>query len=90
MNNLFDNFDLTMTPTIEVPKDLPKQTKVDNSRAKNITNQNLFGGQMEEFNIELNKPKVDVLLNKLNNTEETKVEAAKVLKSKSLNKKNGM
>jgi DNA polymerase-1 len=84
MNNLFDNFDLTMTPTTKVQEDLPKQTKVNNSRTKNITNQSLFSGQMEEFNIELNKPKVDVLLNKLNNAEEAKVEAAKVLKSKSL------
>ena len=84
MSSLFDNFDLTIASTVKTLENKPKQIKTNNSKTKNITNQNLFSGQMEEFNIELNKPKVDVLLNKLNNTKESKTEASKVLKSKSL------
>lgn len=86
MNSLFDNFDLTVAPTTKKTEAVPtpKQTKSAPKNSK-ITNQALFAdGSLEEFNIELNKPKVDVLLSKLNKTEEAKVEAAKVLKSKSL------
>ena len=82
MNNLFDNFDLTITPTTAAPKDLPKQTKINNSKVKNITNQSLFGGQMEEFNIELNKPKPEALAKKVAKPEETETDPTKILKSK--------
>lgn len=90
MNSLFADFDFNFPPITKVPA--KKQTK---ATAKNITkpadetehitNQGLFsGGELEEFNIELNKPPVEVLLDKLNNPKKTETEAAKVLKSKSV------
>ena len=82
MNNLFDSFDLTIAPTTEIPKDLPKQTKISNSKVKNITNQSLFSEQMEEFNIELNKPKPETLAKKAAKPEETETDPTKILKSK--------
>ena len=85
MNSLFDGFDLTTTPkavTQPVNKVPNKQNKTT-TQGNNLTNQGLFSGtELEEFNIELNKPKVTALLNKLSVTEETEVDATKVLKSK--------
>lgn len=85
MNSLFDGFDLTTTPkavTQPVNKVPNKQNKTT-TQGNNLTNQGLFSGmELEEFNIELNKPKVNTLLNKLSATEETEVDATKVLKSK--------
>lgn len=85
MNSLFDGFDLTATSkAVAQPanKSSNKQTKTIQSN-KNLTNQGLFSGtDLEEFNIELNKPKVNALLNKLSATEDTEVDATKVLKSK--------
>ena len=85
MNSLFDGFDLATTPkavTQPVNKVPNKQNKTT-TQGNNLTNQGLFSGtELEEFNIELNKPKVNALLNKLSATEETEVDATKVLKSK--------
>ena len=85
MNSLFDGFDLTATSKVitqPANKGSNKQAKTIQSN-KNLTNQGLFSGtDLEEFNIELNKPKVNALLNKLSATEDTEVDATKVLKSK--------
>lgn len=83
MNSLFDNFDLTVSSTKKVTTESNAKNIKVNTKNKNLTNQNLFSGVgLEEFNIELNKPKVDSLLSKLNNSEETEVDATKILKSK--------
>ena len=86
MNSLFDGFDLTVANRV-VSKNAstkPKVTKVHKSE-KQLTNQSLFSGEgMDEFNIELNKPRVETLLSKLNGAEESETSAAKMLKSKSL------
>lgn len=85
MNSLFDGFDLTATSKVVTQpanKSSNKQIKTI-QRNKNLTNQGLFSGtDLEEFNIELNKPKVNALLNKLSATEDAEVDATKVLKSK--------
>lgn len=82
MSSLFDSFDLSIKPQVKQTTVAPKQPKTVKNTSS-LTNQGLFcGAELEEFNIELNKPKVNVLLNKLNNTEETEVDATKILKSK--------
>jgi DNA polymerase I-like protein with 3'-5' exonuclease and polymerase domains len=85
MNSLFDGFDLTVNSKI-VEKTTTKQKPVKTNRnEKQLTNQSLFSGDgLNEFNIELNKPRVETLLSKLNGAEETETSAAKILKSKSL------
>ena len=86
MNSLFDGFDLTVANKV-VSKNTstkPKAAKVPKLE-KQLTNQSLFSGEgMDEFNIELNKPRVETLLSKLNGAEETETSTAKILKSKSL------
>jgi DNA polymerase I-like protein with 3'-5' exonuclease and polymerase domains len=84
MSNLFEGFDLT---TSVVKSSEPKQKKSQNTKkstadnkTKNLTNQNIFDS--EEFSIELNKPKPEVLARKVAKPEETEVDATKVLKSK--------
>ena len=86
MYNLFDGFDLTVNnnTTSKSTAAKPKQSKVSKQENK-ITNQSLFSGAgLDEFNIELNKPRVETLLSKLNGAEESETSAAKMLKSKSL------
>ena len=81
MNGLFAGFDLAVTPS----KTAVTETKVKAGKVttKPAVNLGLFAGtELEEFNIELNKPKVEALLGKLNNTDEREVDAAKILKSK--------
>ena len=85
MNNLFENFDLG-TPNAKVKNAQQKQPKKNMiKKDKNLTNQNLFAESgLTEFNIELNKPKVEVLLGKIDRAEDSDTSAAKVLKSKTL------
>ena len=87
MNNLFDSFDLTMkaspkmTSEVIIKKSAP--TVITESPAQKITNQSLFTNVgLEEFNIELNKPKVETLLDKINGAGIGEVDTNKVLKSK--------
>ena len=86
MNSLFDGFDLTANSKVAPKSDVAK-TKTNKTRKqdKQLTNQSLFSGDgLDEFNIELNKPRVETLLSKLNGAEESETSAAKMLKSKSL------
>ena len=89
MNGLFSSFDLT-GGTIGVIPEEPVVGKSAKPKAvakqeKRLTNQSLFSGEsMSEFNIELNKPKVETLLSKLNSSDGTESNASKVLKSKAL------
>ena len=84
MSGLFDSFDLattTKTTSAKKPKKVEELRK-EKSKTEGLTNQSLFSS---EFNIELNRPKVDVLLDKLNKSgDATGTDAAKVLKTKSL------
>lgn len=83
MDSLFAEFDLSIKPPKTTTGKAKAKTEKPIKSDLVITNQGLFsGGDLEEFNIELNKPKVDVLLNKLNNTKEQDVDATKILKSK--------
>ncbi len=83
MNSLFDGFDLGITTTQAKAEPELKHTKKATSTVTNMTNQSLFANtELEEFNIELNKPKVSSLLDKLNTSEETEVDTTKILKSK--------
>ena len=86
MNNLFSNFDLTVgaKPKVAPEAIIKKATPVSNAMpVAKLTNQSLFSGDgLEDFNIELNKPKVETLLDKINGAEEGEVDAAKILKSK--------
>lgn len=86
MNSLFDSFDLTASSGV-VSKKAATKTKATKApkQEKRLTNQSLFSGEgMDEFNIELNKPRVETLLSKLNSAEESEANAAKMLKSKTL------
>ena len=86
MNSLFDGFDLTANSKVAPKSDVAK-TKTNKTRKqdKQLTNQSLFSGDgLDEFNIELNKPRVETLLSKLSGAEESETSAAKMLKSKSL------
>ena len=86
MNSLFDSFDLAVNSKTTTKKTTAKaKTAKTSNQEKRLTNQSLFSGEgMDEFNIELNKPRVETLLSKLNGTEESETSAAKMLKSKSL------
>ena len=81
MNSLFEGFDLTDN-AVKATKTPTKKKRAEAQKQLAITNQQLFSD--DEFNIELNKPRVDVLLDKLNNTDGTETKASKVLKSKAL------
>ena len=84
MNSLFEGFDLTSNLGAE-SKPAAKQKQKAATKHTALTNQSLFSGYgMEEFNIELNKPIVDVLLSKLSGQDVTEADTSKVLKSKSL------
>lgn len=86
MNNLFDGFDLTASSKVVSKSTTTKQKTAKTAKQeKRLTNQSLFSGDgMDEFNIELNKPRVETLLSKLNDTEESEANAAKILKSKTI------
>jgi DNA polymerase-1 len=84
MSGLFDSFDLSAvtkpTPIKKAKK--TEELKKEKPKGHELTNQGLFS---DEFNIELNKPQVDVLLDKLSKSgDATGADAAKILKAKSL------
>lgn len=83
MDNLFAGFDLAVGPS----KTVVTETRVKNGKvthkAAGVTNQGLFTGTgLEEFNIELNKPKPETLAKKAAKPEETETDPTKILKSK--------
>ena len=83
MNNLFDNFDLTVNNSKTTKTEANSKKTNTNTKVKNVTNQSLFSGDgLDEFNIELNKPKPEALAKKVAKPEDTEVDAAKILKSK--------
>ena len=84
MSGLFDSFDLSAVtkPTQAKKAKKAEEIKKEKSKGHELTNQGLFS---DEFNIELNRPQVNVLLDKLSKSgDATGADAAKVLKSKSL------
>jgi DNA polymerase-1 len=84
MSGLFDSFDLSAVtkPTATKKAKKTEEIKKEKPKGHELTNQGLFS---DEFNIELNKPQVNVLLDKLSKSGDvTGADAAKVLKSKSL------
>ena len=84
MNSLFSGFDLSgpkkkVDPASLIKKAIPTTAPVA-PVVKNVASQGLFGS---EFNVELNnKPKPETLAKKVANTEDTEVDATKILKSK--------
>jgi DNA polymerase I-like protein with 3'-5' exonuclease and polymerase domains len=82
MNNLFADFDLAIKPD----KTSFTKTNVKAEKAPEkiqMTNQGLFfDAGLEEFNIELNKPKPEALAKKVTKPEEKETDPAKILKSK--------
>ena len=83
MDNLFAGFDLAIEPS----KTAIVETRVQAgkvTRNTKVTNQSLFSGAgLEEFNIELNKPKPEALAKKVAKPEETaETDPTKILKSK--------
>lgn len=83
MNNLFAGFDLAIEPS----KTVVTETKISGNKKTNtsikVTNQSLFAStELEEFNIELNKPKPEALAKKASKVEETETDPTKILKSK--------
>ena len=83
MDNLFAGFDLAMEPS----KTAVVETKIKSgkvTRTTKVTNQGLFSSAgLEEFNIELNKPKPEALAKKVAKPEETaETDPTKILKSK--------
>lgn len=82
MNSLFDNFDLSVSSTTGTAATTAKKSKTTTVK-KNLTNQGLFTGEgLEEFNIELNKPKPETLAKKVAKPEEPETDPTKILKSK--------
>lgn len=83
MNNLFAGFDLAIEPSkTAVVETRVKRGKVIHE-ATSLTNQSLFAATgLEEFNIELNKPKPEVLAKKVAKPEESETDPTKILKSK--------
>jgi DNA polymerase I-like protein with 3'-5' exonuclease and polymerase domains len=91
MNSLFAGFDLTVEPTQTVVTEttVTTETTIKSSKVvtvKNnpaVTNQSLFANtELEEFNIELNKPKPEALAKKVTKPEEKETDPTKILKSK--------
>jgi len=86
MSSLFSDFDLKIDkkpkPKVSPEELIKRAAPITNVvvQSQNLTNQNLFTS--EEFNIELNKPKAESLLDKINSADADEVDAAKVLKSK--------
>ena len=82
MDSLFAGFDLAIEPS----KAAVVETKIKSGKVVSttqITNQSLFSGAgLEEFNIELNKPKPEALAKKAAKPDETETDPTKILKSK--------
>ena len=83
MNSLFEGFDLTDN-SVKATKTPKKKKQVEVQKQLAITNQQLFSNYGEGLDIELNKPRVDVLLDKMNNAVGSETKASKVLKSAAL------
>lgn len=82
MNSLFADFDLTVQSSKTATSETKSKAEQTVRKAP-VSIQSLYtAAGLEEFNIELNRPKVDALLNKLNSQEEREVDTAKILKSK--------
>lgn len=84
MNSLFEGFDLAAPKALEnTTAAVPAKKAQIADKQKKVTNQNLFAGAaLEEFNIELNKPKPEVLAKKISKPEEAETDPTKILKSK--------
>lgn len=85
MNNLFAGFDLAIEPSQTIATKLPAKSgkMVSIKNMPILTNQNLYAGtELEEFNIELNKPKPETLAKKVNKPEKKEIDSTKILKSK--------
>ena len=85
MNNLFAGFDLAIEPsqTIATKPSAKSGKMVSIKNMPTLTNQNLYAGtELEEFNIELNKPKPETLAKKVNKPEKKEIDSTKILKSK--------
>ena len=87
MSGLFDNFDLNINAdTSKIQNDCIKNksqtVKPSDKSIQNIYYQEVFSDKLSEFNIEINKPKVDALMTKLSNTDKTEIDPAKIVKSK--------
>jgi len=83
MNNLFDSFDLTVNTVPKASTEAPVKKQKLQTVDKSLTNQSLFVGEgLEDFNIELNKPKPEALVKKISKPEETETDPTKILKSK--------
>lgn len=85
MSSLFEGFDLgtSISNNTATAPQVKQQSKKPQA-ADNLTNQNLFGDELKEYNIELNKPKVNTLLEKLSSTDAAETDAKKMLKSKKI------
>ncbi len=85
MSSLFEGFDLgtSISNNTTTAPQVKQQSKKPQA-ADNLTNQNLFGDDLKEYNIELNKPKVNTLLEKLSSTDAAETDAKKMLKSKKI------
>jgi DNA polymerase I-like protein with 3'-5' exonuclease and polymerase domains len=82
MNSLFAGFDLAVEPTKQVVAETKTKPEKVN-KTNQVTNQSLFSGtELEEFNIELNKPKPEALAKKVAKPEEKETDPTKILKSK--------
>lgn len=86
MNSLFDGFDLAVNLPPEEPKKIVTAQKIDTSKeTEKLTNQNLLSGLgIDEYNIELNKPTVEILLDKINKAGKSNINSSKILKSKTV------
>ena len=89
MNNLFAGFDLAIEPSktavveTRVKTGKTVSTTVTNLNGARMTNQNLYSGSgLEDFIVELNKPKPETLTKKIAKPEETETDPTKILKSK--------
>lgn len=83
MNGLFEGFDLAIghLQTTQVKTTISSEKVAKSSPA--LTNQSLFADAgLEEFNIELNKPKPEALAKKVAKPEEIETDPTKILKSK--------
>lgn len=84
MSSLFAGFDLAISPSKTVVTETRVTKTKQPEQAPVVVSQSLFTDGLEEFNIELNKPKVSTLLSKLNAPVEeiVQTDATKILKSK--------
>lgn len=85
MSNLFDDFDLSVDNKKTEETTLNASKKTEKLPETKLTNQSLFADLgLTEFDIELNKPSVGALLNKLskNDTDTKETDPSKILKSK--------